>query len=151
MVIGAGAEVVLMSPIRGSTSPPAYRVSSSTARCSATSGSWGSTPRSNRLTASLGSLCRRAVRATVTGSQWAASSSTLTEVSVISLFAPPITAANDTGPVSSQITMSSGSSSRSTPSRVVSRSPALARRTTSPPVSRSGSNACIGWPSSSIR
>ncbi len=67
-----------------------------------------------------------------------------------SLVSPPITAASEIGPVSSQITMSSAVSTRLTPSRVVSFSPASARRTTSGPTIRSASKACIGWPSSSI-
>ncbi len=55
------------------------------------------------------------------------------------------------GPEESVITTSSGSRSRSTWSRVSSFSPGSARRTTMGPLSRSASNACNGWPSSSIR
>ena len=45
----------------------------------------GSTPRSNRLDASLGSLCRRAVRAIDTGSKCAASSTTSVVAALISV------------------------------------------------------------------
>ncbi len=131
--------------------PPPYVVSSATARSSATSGSAGSTPRSQRLAASLNSLCRRAVRPTITGSQCAASNSTSVVPGCTSLVSPPITAASEIGPLSSQITMSSASRVRLAPSSVVSFSPGVARRTTSGPRSRSRSNACIGWPNSSIR
>jgi hypothetical protein len=67
-----------------------------------------------------------------------------------SVLAPPITPAIEIGPVSSAMTMSSGSRVRSTSSSVVSFSPARARRTTSPPLMDGVSNACIGWPISSI-
>ncbi|PSK64690.1 hypothetical protein B0E53_03340 [Micromonospora sp. MH33] len=126
-------------------------MSSRTAFSSATSGSAGSTPRSQRLAASLNSLCRRAVRPTMAGSQCAASKSTSVVEATTSLVSPPITAASEIGPLSSQITMSSATSVRVTPSSVVSFSPASARRTTSGPLIRSASKACIGWPSSSIR
>ena len=86
----------------------------------------------------------------MTGSQCAASSSTSTVSGCHSLVSPPITAASEIGPESSQITMSSASSTRATPSRVVSFSPGVARRTTRPPRSRLRSNTCIGWPISSI-
>jgi hypothetical protein len=55
------------------------------------------------------------------------------------------------GPEESVMRMSSGSRSRTTWSSVSSRSPGLARRTTIGPVSLVRSNACSGWPSSSIR
>jgi hypothetical protein len=70
--------------------------------------------------------------------------------SPISVDAPPITAASPIGPDSSVITRSSLVSFRSTPSRVVSFSPSRASRTVIGPVTASRSNACIGWPSSSI-
>jgi hypothetical protein len=131
--------------------PPPCSTSSRTARSIDGSVSSRSTPRSHRLDASLCSLCRRQVRATITGSQCAASNSTSTVDGRTSEVSPPITAASEIGPVSSQITMSSGSSVRAVPSRVVSRSPARARRTTSGPRNAARSNACIGWPSSSMR
>ena len=53
-------------------------------------------------------------------------------------------------PLASQMTTSSGSSSRSTPSRVVSFSPGWARRTTTSPDNLLASHACSGWPSSNI-
>jgi len=48
-------------------------MSRSTQRCNATAAICGSTPRSKRLAASLGSLCRRTTREIDTGSQCAAS------------------------------------------------------------------------------
>ncbi len=140
-----------MSSTSAPAVPPARSVSSRTALSSATSGSAGSTPRSHRFAASLNSLCRRAVRPTVAGSQCAASNSTFVVEASTSLVSPPITAASEIGPVSSQMTRSSADSVRLTPSSVVSFSPASARRTTSGPAIRSASKACIGWPSSSIR
>ncbi len=106
--------------------------------------------RSNRRAASLGSLCRRTPRLIEAGSQCAASSSTSVLVSLISVLAPPMMPASEMGPVSSQMTMSSLASSRCTSSSVVSFSPGLARRTTSDPFTEPASNACRGWPSSSI-
>ncbi len=99
----------------------------------------GSTPRSNRREASLGSLWRRAVRAIETGSKVAASTSTERVCVDISVAAPPMTPARPIGPDSSAITRSSGSSVRVCPSSVSSRSPARARRTVMPPWSRSRS------------
>ena len=100
-----------------STSPPTtrappYSASSSAARASATTVISGSTPRSKRLAASLGSRCRRAVRATPVGSQCAASSSTAVVPSPISVDAPPMTAASPIGPESSVISRSSVDSFR---------------------------------------
>jgi hypothetical protein len=131
--------------------PPPYSTSSRVARSIAGSVSSLSTPRSQRLDASLLSRCRRQVRATITGSQCAASNSTSTVDGVTSDVSPPITAASEIGPVPSQMIMSSGSSVRATPSSVVSVSPGFARRTTSGPRSAARSKACIGWPSSSMR
>lgn len=133
-----------MSRISALGVPPPCSVSSRTARSSATSATAGSTPRSQRFAASLNSLCRRAVRPTIAGSQCAASKSTVVVPATTSLVSPPITAASEIGPVSSQMTMSSLVSTRLTPSRVVSFSPASARRTTSCPAIRSASKACIG-------
>ncbi|OUD85028.1 hypothetical protein BC477_11495 [Clavibacter michiganensis subsp. michiganensis] len=110
----------------------------------------GSTPRSKRLDASLGSLCLRAVRAIDTGSKPAASISTRLVPAPISVAAPPMTPASPTGPEPSAMTRSSGCSARSRPSSVTSVSPSAARRTTMPPCSRSRSYPCRGWPSSSI-
>ena len=108
---------------------PPYSASSSAARASATTVISGSTPRSKRLAASLGSRCRRAVRATPVGSQCAASSSTFVVPSPISVDAPPMTAARPIGPVSSVISRSSACSFRVVPSSVVSFSPSRASRT----------------------
>ena len=87
-------------------------------------GSSGSTPRSKRLDASEGSLCRRAVRKTDIASKWAASITTWVVLAESSVVAPPITPARPIGPESSVISRSSADSVRSTPSSVVSRSPA---------------------------
>ena len=111
----------------------------STARWAATNGTFGSTPRSKRREASDGSLCRRAVRAIVTGSNVAASISTFRVDCVISVVPPPITPARPIGPDSSVISRSSTWRSRTLPSRVCNFSPALARRTVMPPVSVSRS------------
>ena len=61
----------------------------------------------------------------LTGSKVAASSSTWRVDPLTSLLAPPMTPARATAPRSSAMTMSPGSSARSTPSSVVSRSPGL--------------------------
>ena len=103
----AAAPRVSTSTMPPTTRAPPYSASSSAARASATTVISGSTPRSNRLAASLGSRCRRAVRATPVGSQCAASSSTRVVPSPISVDAPPITAARPIGPVSSVISRSS--------------------------------------------
>ena len=58
---------------------------------------------------------------------------------VISVLAPPITPASPMGPESSVMSRSSGSRVRSTSSRVVSFSPAVALRTTMGPDSRPAS------------
>ena len=126
--------------------PPPCSTSSCAARSAATGGSSGSTVRSNRRDASLGSLCRRAPRAMTAGSKCAASISTSVRAAAarsptaaISVDAPPITPASPIGPDWSVISRSSGSSRRVTSSSVVSRSPACARRTTMPPRTRAAS------------
>ena len=115
--------------------PPASSISSWAARAAANGASSGSTPRSKRLEASEGSLCRLAERAIEIGSKTAASSITLVVLSVTSVEAPPITPAMPMGPDSSEINRSSWSSNLTLPSRVSSFSPAVARRTVMPPVS----------------
>jgi hypothetical protein len=130
--------------------PSAKSRSSRAARSSAIGGMFASTCRSNRFEASDGSLCLRTVRAIDAGSQTAASRRMSVLSSRTSVLAPPITPASDTGPVSSAMTMSSGSSSRTVSSSVVSFSPGFACRTTSPPLIDGVSKACMGWPISSI-
>ena len=112
--------------------PPPYLTSKSTTFWAATGGSSGSAPRSKRLDASLASLWRRADLAMETGSKCAASISTLTVSSAISVSAPPMTPAipRTRSAPSSVMRRSSGSRVRSTSSSVVCLSPALARRTT---------------------
>ncbi len=134
-----GAVGVTMSVTPACAVPPARSTSRSTVRCAAAAVACGSLPRSKRLDASEASLCRRAVRAMETGAKCAASmtiSVVVAPVSSISVVAPPITPASPIGPVLSVITRSSASSVRSVPSRVVSFSPASARRTPIGPSSR---------------
>ena len=147
-VTGAGPGPATVTP--RSTSAPPSEASSAHARASAGPATSGSTPRSNRLDASLGSLCRRMPREIVAGCQCAASSTTSVVSGPISVAAPPMIPASAIGPDSSVTSRSSGSSVRRTPSRVSSFSPGRARRTVIGPVSRPRSNACIGWPVSSI-
>ena len=65
--------------------------------------------------------------------------------------APPFTPAIDVGPSASAITTISASSVRVSPSSVSTRSPSAARRTVRrAPATWSRSNACSGWPVSSI-
>ena len=83
--------------------------------------------------------------------QFAASISTRVVPSLTSERAPPMIPAIDVGPSASSITSICESSVRSTSSSVVIVSPSRARRTVSePPATRSASNACSGWPPSSI-
>ena len=81
----------------GSAVPPPCSTSRSTQSWAAAGGSAGSTPRSNRLDASVTSLCRRDERATVTGSKCAASMRTSVVDGVTSLVAPPMTPAMPRG------------------------------------------------------
>ncbi len=105
-----------------------------------------SAPRSKRCEASVCRPCRFDDLRIVAGSNHAASTSTFFVAGVIIESHPPITPASDNARRSSAITRSSGSSVRSTPSSVLSVSPARARRTTMPPSIRSRSNACVGCP-----
>ena len=83
--------------------------------------------------------------------QVAASISTRVVPSWTSERLPPITPAIDVGPAASSMTTIWSSSVRVTSSSVTTCSPGSARRTTSlPPSTRSASNACSGWPVSSI-
>src|SRR5436309_1574383 len=94
---------------------------------------------------------RRLARRTLAGAKKALSRRSTRVAGVTSDASPPITPASATGPRPSAITRSSGSSARSAPSRVVSRSPEAPRRTTMRrSASRSRSKACSGWPRSSI-
>ena len=110
----------------------------------ARSGSSRSTPRSNRYDASLCSRWRRAILATPTGEKCAASISTSVVSSLISVVRPPMVPASETAPEPSAMTMSPGSSARVTWSRVSSRSPGSARRTSIAPVTLALSKACSG-------
>ncbi len=140
MVRGAEGELISVTP--ASAVPPASRTSRSTVRCAAAAAACGSTPRSKRLDASEDSLWRRAVRAIEIASKCAASMTTSVvsacspSASAISVLAPPMTPARPIGPRSSVMTRSSASSTRTVPSRVVSFSPCVARRTPMAPWTR---------------
>ena len=131
--------------------PPPSAVSMAAALADARSGSSRSTPRSNRAEASENSRCLRLIRAVPRAEKCAASMTRSRDSSLTSVARPPMVPAIEIGPEASVIRMSSGSSSRTTWSSVSSRSPGRARRTTIGPDSRALSNACSGWPSSSIR
>ena len=116
----------------------------------ATAGSAGSTPRSNRVLASVFRPNVLLVRRTEVGLKQALSSTTDRVEADTSESAPPITPATATGAAASAITSISGVSARSWPSSVRIFSPGAAVRTRmAGPTSRVRSNACIGWPSSS--
>ena len=119
-----------------STVPPATSAISAAARDTASAQISGSAPRSKRWLASVCMPNRRAAARTRRRSKWAPSIRMSRVASVTSLSSPPMTPPRPTGRSASAITRISGSSSRSTPSRVVSRSPARARRATrAPPAS----------------
>ncbi len=83
--------------------------------------------------------------------QLATSISTRVVSAATSERAPPITPAIEVGPSASAISTISWSSVRVWPSSVCTVSPSAARRTVSlAPAIRSRSNACSGWPVSSI-
>ncbi len=108
-------------------------------------------PFSKRPDASLRNPRRSALRCTWAPFQLAASSATRVVVSVTSERAPPMMAAIEVGPSSSQMTRRSGSRVRWTPSRVSIVSPSRARRTVSrPPAMASRSKAWSGCPVRSI-
>ena len=111
----------------------------------------GARPFSKRPDASVRSASFVEVRWRLGPCQFAASISTRVVVSRTSERAPPIRPAIEVGPSSSAISSTLGSSLRSMSSSVVIVSPSVARRTVSlPPATRSKSNACSGWPVSSI-
>ena len=92
-----------------------------------------------------------AVRRTETPLKLADSKSTIAVSPTISLFAPPMTPATQTGLCSSQMQSMFGVSLRSLPSSVWMVSPSRAVRTMMwPPSTQLKSKACIGWPYSSI-
>src|SRR5436309_1954551 len=152
MVGGASAFVPgASSTMPGATRPPAVRAISAATASRASGTIAGSTRRSKRYAACDGSARRRLVRRTLAGAKKALSRRSTRVADVTSEASPPITPASATGPRPSAVTRSSGSSTRSTPSSVVSRSPAAPRRTTMRrSTSRSRSKACSGWPRSSI-
>ena len=111
----------------------------------------GARPFSKRPEASVRRFSRCEVRCRFGPFQLAASISTRVVVGWTSERWPPMIPATDVGPASSQIRPMSESSVRSASSSVVIFSPSPAQRTTRwPPLTRSQSNACSGWPVSSI-
>ena len=116
-------------------------------RANARTGPSGSAPRSKRCEASVCIPSARAARRMARGSQYAASRATVRVESPTSLEAPPMIPARASG-ASGPATTPTGTRSarsRSTPSRVVTRSPARAQRTCKrPPGTRARSNACVG-------
>ena len=120
-------------------------------RAVATAGASGSAPRSKRCEASVCIPSPLAVLRMLAGSQYAASSATTVVVSPTSLAAPPITPARARALLGPATTPASGPRVRSTPSRVMSRSPSRARRTlTRPSGMWRRSKAWVGWPISII-
>ena len=107
----------------------------------------GSMPRSKRALDSLRSLIRFDVSAMPMRSKYADSSRISVVASDTSEVEPPMMPATACGTrAASQMSRSSGVSSRSTSSRVVIVSPAVAVRTTMPrPPSLARSKACSGW------
>ena len=136
----------------GPIGAPATSVSSSTTRSDDRNTPFGSTPRSKRALASERRPSRFDVIEMPIGAKHATSSTIPVVPSWTSASAPPMIPAIAWGRRSaSQMSRSDGRSFRSTPSSVVSDSPASATRTTSPgPRRRSRSNAWDGWPRSSI-
>ena len=131
--------------------PAPVSSSSARTRSSARTGAPMSPPRSKRIDASVLRPSFLLVRRTDAGSKYALSIATRVVVADTSDARPPITPATATAWSRSAITSIDASSVRASPSRVVSRSPAFAMRTMSdPPASFAASNACIGWPISSI-
>src|SRR5206468_1155564 len=123
MVGGASAFVPgASSTMPGATRPPAVRAISAATASRASGTIAGSTRRSKRYAACDGSARRRLVRRTLAGAKKALSRRSTRVADVTSEASPPITPASATGPRPSAITRSSGSSTRSTPSSVVSRS-----------------------------
>ena len=92
-----------------------------------------------------------AVRRTEGPLKFALSKTTIAVSPTISEFAPPMTPASATGFVSSQMASMFSFRARALPSSVSSVSSAFARRTTIwlPPMQLK-SNACMGWPYSSM-
>ncbi len=108
-----------------------------------------SAPRSKRDDASVLRPSRLLVRRTDAGLKYALSNTTVRVVGEISDALPPMTPATACARSRSAMTSISASSVRATPSSVVSRSPAVARRIRSAPPARvSRSKAWSGWPSS---
>ena len=110
------------------TAPACWRINSA-ARSAAGFTSSGWMPRLKRMLASLGRFSALMVRRMLRKSKLADSSSTLVVPLDTSVSAPPMTPASATGPASSAMTSMSGVSLRSTPSSVLSISPARAGRT----------------------
>ena len=133
------------------TLPPPMMHIRRAARAEANAASSGSTPRPKRSDASECSPSRRAVRRTDSALKLALSSSTRVVLSVTSVSSPPITPASAMPRAPSRIIRSPGTSVRSTSSRVLNFSPSpAAEMPIAPLLMVSASNACSGWPSSTI-
>ena len=133
------------------TDPPAQARVNWATRSAPMRASRASWPFSNRRLASERRAKRWPVRRMLTGSNTADSMAISIVASVISLAAPPMTPAMPIGPLVSAMIKVSGVSSRSTWSRVSSRSPGSARRTTIVPSwTALPSKVWVGLPSSSM-
>ena len=114
---------------------PASSSRSAIALAAANSATFGSTPLSNLLEASLGSLWRRADRAIETPSKFAASIRTEAVLSLTSVLSPPITPARPIAAELSAITRSSACKVLTWPSSVFRVSPFFALLTVIEPLS----------------
>ncbi len=130
--------------------PHSSTISRAASRCAAIALS-GCSCFSNRVDASLRSPSAFEVRRMFGPTQVAASISTRVVLSDTSEIWPPITPAMPEGPSPSQTSAICESNSRSASSSVTIFSPACALRTTIRfPRTSSRSNACSGWPVTSI-
>ena len=115
------------------TRSPQVSASNSTNRAIAASIPYGSTPRSNRADASDRSPSRAALWLIGSGTNHAISTATVFVDSLISVSAPPMIPASPIGwSAASQISRSSGPTSRTASSRVVNVSPTVPRRIRKP-------------------
>ncbi len=134
------------------TVPPASVPISAAAWSQISAAPAGSTPRAQRWPPSVEMPRRYMVRRTPAGGKWADSISTRRVDGRTSVVSPPMIPAIASGSAPAVIRVSPESITRSRPSRVRSRSPSAARRTTiRRPGTRSRSKACSGWPWSSSR
>ena len=151
IVAGAGGGAASVSSVPGTMRAPHSSTSRRLAMRRARSGSSTGRPFSNRPLDSDRRPSASDVRRMVGPSNAAASSSRRVVPSFTSTSSAPMMPAMTHGRSASQMASMSGLSARLWPSRVVTGSPSPARRTTTAgPAMRSRSNACSGWPVSSI-